>query len=87
MRLRTLFEAYAKVRSHQDTALGNRPGGLRGIAVHTDRYAKTYQRYARLERKLYRVIVRRLGGKDDGKLCHKCGYPQEFRIGCEECRK
>lgn len=59
MRLLTLFEAYERVVCRRQSAAVSR-GDTFGISVRGDRWAREYQRYDRLARKLSRRILQRL---------------------------
>lgn len=59
MKTSTLFRAYVATCAHMEGCASAR-GSTRGIAVHDDVLARTWQRRARLRRKLQTAIEARL---------------------------
>ena len=70
----TLFNIYERAESFKAMALANR-GSNQGIAVHSDYWALTWQRYDRLAFKLVQRIRAALGQPMYEKTCWFCGYP------------
>ena len=58
MKTKTLFEAYVSCRSWMEFWEMCRDEGCNGIAVDADEYAVKWQRYERLEKKLYDRIMK-----------------------------
>ena len=81
----TLFHAYELARDRKSNYRSAR-GDRSGIAVATDRFARGWQRFDRLEVKLFIRITHRLGGehfidKNGGSECPICGFPWELSYG------
>ena len=81
----TLFHAYALVRDRK-VMTGLCRGTQFGIACDSDEPARRWQRFNRLDVKLYIRITRLLGAthwidKHGGSQCPICGFPWELSYG------
>ncbi len=68
MRTLTIYQALTKCWSHKRYALEQRNGDSFGIAVNQDYYARQWQRYDRLWRKLDRRLVAILTHYDSSQM-------------------